>query len=70
MKAFVVEKYVKVAALRETVQPDPEPGHSDVLVETSAAAPNVLPGRSRLDQQGGHSFNLYPMWLSTNPSRS
>lgn len=47
MKAFVLEKYRKGAALREEVLPDPEPGDSDVLVRVAAAGLNVLDLRIR-----------------------
>ncbi len=42
MKAFVVEKYQKGAALVERTLPDPQPGASDVVVNIAAAGLNLL----------------------------
>ncbi len=47
MKAFVVDRYQKKAALRLAHMPTPEPQEDEVLVEVHAAGVNLLDAKIR-----------------------
>jgi alcohol dehydrogenase len=47
MKAFVVDRYQKQAALRQADMPTPEPREDEVLVEVHAAGVNLLDAKIR-----------------------